>query len=114
MSGTQRYLLEIWGMTRDHPFATPPKPQHPLHHCGLAAVQATQKYSHVAVTKPACLPIISPSPFLYRRPWCIKSACPRHFYTEVPALVLTYRFLYTLFCASPGPPLALVRGVVAL
>src|SRR5947207_11867900 len=114
------------------------KPQHLLRHRGLAAVQATQKYSHVAVTKPACLPTTSPLPanhltvacqpphrclpttspslFLYRRPWCIKSACScyRHFYIEVPALVLTCRFLYTLFCVFSGPPLAFVRGVVAL
>ena len=37
------------GMTRDHPFATPPKPQHPLRHCGLAAVLATWPYQNLSV-----------------------------------------------------------------
>src|SRR3989440_4022829 len=73
--------------------------QHLLRHCGLPAVQATQKYSHVAVIKPAYLLTTSPSPFLYRRPWCINSIYPRHFYTEVLIFILTYRFLYILFCA---------------
>src|SRR5437868_14454967 len=41
------------------------KPQHLLRHRGLAAVQATQKYSYVAVIKPACLLTTSPLPANY-------------------------------------------------
>ena len=108
-----------FGMTPDHLLSTPTQPQHLVRHCGLAAVQGTQKCSYIAVSNSTCLQLSCRCYFCIEDFGIdIKSAyllpCHRYFYTEVPALILTCMFLYILSCASLGPPLALVRGIVVL
>ena len=68
-------------MTRDHLVPTPSQAQHLVRHCGLAAVQGTQKYSPIAVSKSVChnhlvaaILATSPSLFLYRISWCYSLA----------------------------------------
>src|SRR5437868_2853944 len=70
-----------WGVTRDHLVPTPSQAQHLVRHCGLAAVQGTQKYSPIAVSKSVChnhlvaaILATSPSLFLYIISWCYSLA----------------------------------------
>jgi hypothetical protein len=58
MRSAHRYFIRLKrtynGTDSGPPTPNTAKPQHLLRHCGLAAVYGTQKYSHVAVSKPAC------------------------------------------------------------